>query len=60
MKCFNCKYYKSGYMSNACGVTGDENFRTQDNCTLVNTDGSLNYDDEYIKMEYGVKGGLEE
>lgn len=47
-------------MSNACGVTGDENFRTQDNCTLVNTDGSLNYDDEYIKMEYGVKGGLEE
>lgn len=53
MNCFNCPHYKSGYMSNSCGVTQSENFYTQDDCNLVNDDGSLNYDNEYIKMEYG-------
>ena len=37
-------------MFNRCGVTGDEYYKTDDNCTLVNEDGSLNYDDEFIRM----------
>ncbi len=40
-------------MSNACAVTQDENFYVQENCTLVNEDGRLNDDDEFIKNEYG-------
>lgn len=31
-----------------------------DNCDLVNDDGSLNYENEFIKMEYGEDGGLAE
>ncbi|QHJ85040.1 MAG: hypothetical protein [Bacteriophage sp.] len=60
MKCCNCPYYKSDYMSNACAVTQDENFYSQENCTLVNEDGSLNYDDEFIRNEYGETPGWEE
>lgn len=40
-------------MSNACDVSGSENFYTQNDCDFVNDDGSLNYDNEFIKMEYG-------
>ena len=44
MKCIDCPHYTGGYMFNRCGVTGDEYYKTVDNCTLVNEDGSLNYD----------------
>lgn len=53
MKCFDCPYHKSGYMYNSCAVTFDEYFMEPENCDLVNDDGSLNYDNEFIKMEYG-------
>ena len=53
MKCCKCPYYRSGFMSNKCEVTKDEYFREPKECDLVNNDGSLNYDNEFIKMEYG-------
>ena len=40
-------------MYNSCALTQSEYFREQENCALVNDDGSLNYENEYIKMEYG-------
>ena len=55
MKCFKCPYYACGCMWNRCGVTNSEYFREPDNCDLVNDDGSLNHDNEFIKMEYGEK-----
>ena len=45
-------------MSNYCDVTEDEYFRELKDCTMVNDDGSLNYDDEYIKMAYGNSDNL--
>lgn len=53
MRCYDCPHYKSGCTSNYCAITSSENFHIQHNCDLVNEDGSLNYDNEYIKMEYG-------
>ena len=53
MKCIDCPHYTDGYMFNRCGVTGDEYYKADDNCTLVNEDGSLNYDNEFVKMEFG-------
>lgn len=53
MKCHNCPHYRSGYMYNSCEITQYECFREPDNCNLVHDDGSINYDDEFIKMEYG-------
>lgn len=55
MKCGNCPHYRSGYMYNSCAVAQSEYFREPDNCDLVNDDGSLNYENEFIKMEYGDK-----
>ena len=40
-------------MFNRCGVTGDEYYKLDDNCALVNEDGSLNYDNEFVNMEFG-------
>jgi hypothetical protein len=51
MKCYNCDYYKSGYMYNACALTESEYFREPDNCTLVNDDGSINRNDPYFAQE---------
>ena len=42
MRCYDCDFYNSGYMWNYCGLTESECFRTQDNCTLVNDDQSIN------------------
>ena len=53
MKCRDCDFYKTGYLWNGCGLTGDECFRQDENCTLVNEDGSINYNDAYFKDETG-------
>ena len=53
MKRSKCPHYKGGYMYNSCAVAQSEYFREPENCDLVNEDGSLNYDNEFIKMEYG-------
>ncbi len=53
MKCSECPHYKSGYLYNACAITGAEYFSTKGECTIVNKDGSLNYNDEYVQMEFG-------
>lgn len=42
MKCSNCDFYCSGYLSNKCMITGDEYFMPTENCTLVNDDGTTN------------------
>lgn len=55
MKCYDCPYYRNGYMYNSCALAQAECFIEPDNCNLVHDDGSLNYDDEFIKMEYGEK-----
>ena len=55
MDCYNCMYYKAGLTSNYCEITQSENYRIQKHCTLVNDDGKLNYDDEYIRYEYGER-----
>lgn len=60
MKCGNCPHYRSSYMYNSCAVAQLEYFREPDNCDLVNDDGSLNYEDEFIKMEYGDKSESED
>lgn len=60
MKCGNCPHYRSSYMYNSCAVAQSEYFREPDNCDLVNDDGSLNYEDEFIKMEYGDKSESED
>ena len=39
-------------MFNRCCVTGDEYYKADDNCTLANEDGSLNYDNEFVKMSF--------
>ena len=49
MKCCRCDYYKTGYLYNACALTESECFMPQDNCTLVNDDNSINFEDEYFK-----------
>lgn len=49
MECNGCPYYKSGFQYNACGITESENFHQQENCTLVNDDGSVNFEDDYFK-----------
>ena len=53
MKCIDCPHYRSLYMINSCDVTCSENFYPSDNCNLVNDDGTLNYDNEWVKLEYG-------
>lgn len=53
MKCSKCLHYKGGYMYNSCSVTQPEYFREPKDCDLINDDGSLNYENEFIKMEYG-------
>lgn len=58
MRCCDCCHYRSLYMNNSCDVTCSENFHISDNCNLVNEDGTLNYDNEWIKEEYG-KGDVE-
>lgn len=49
MKCSQCDYYSSGYMWNGCSLTESECFRTRDDCTLVNDDGTVNFNDPYFK-----------
>lgn len=53
MKCCDCPHYRSLYMINSCDVTLSECFYPSNNCDLVNDDGTLNYDNEWIKEEYG-------
>ena len=48
MNCKSCPYYTSGIEFNACTLTMSEYFSTQTNCTLVNDDGTINYQDEYF------------
>ena len=50
MRCCDCEYYKSGHMWNYCALTESEYFRTVDDCTLVNDDKSINYNDDYFNM----------
>lgn len=45
MKCRDCPHYCSGYMWNGCDITHDEYFRMQENCTLVNEDGTINQEE---------------
>lgn len=64
MTCYKCDFYKSGYMYNACALTEFEYFRPLDDCTLVNDDGTINYNDPYfvgLKQEAtdGQKGDTE-
>ena len=42
-------------MYNSCAVSQTEYFMEPKECDLVNDDGSFNYDNEFIKMEYGGK-----
>lgn len=42
MRCYECKYYKSGLNWNTCMLTGAEYFPPLNNCKLVNDDGSIN------------------
>ena len=42
MKCFKCKYYEAGSMSNQCTLLKWENQRTTDDCEYVNDDGTVN------------------
>jgi hypothetical protein len=42
MKCSKCPFYHSEYTFNLCKVTDAECFRQQDNCKLVNDDGTIN------------------
>ena len=48
MDCKNCDHYKLGYLYNACDVAEMECFMPIVNCSLVNADGSINYDDEFF------------
>ncbi|MCF2651832.1 hypothetical protein [Anaeromassilibacillus senegalensis] len=45
MKCENCKYYHTSYLFNRCGLTGDECFMPQVDCTLVDEDGGAHIRD---------------
>ena len=51
MKCYYCKYYKQGQDWNLCELVGCENFRTCDDCNLVNDDGEVN-EEELKKLLY--------
>mgnify|MGYP001084198434 CR=1 FL=1 len=51
MNCMNCPYYKTGYMYNACSLTEAECFNTLTNCTLVNDDGTINYQAYYFTQD---------
>lgn len=48
MKCGNCPFYSSGYQWNGCGVLETEYFQEQQDCDLVNDDGTINYDASYF------------
>lgn len=52
MKCRDCPYYKSGYMYNQCGFTGDEYFREPEKCDLINDDYTIS--DVAIKIFGGI------
>ena len=56
MKCFKCKYYEAGSMSNQCTLLKWENQRTTDDCEYVNDDGTVN-EKEFNKYanETGIK-----
>jgi len=49
VKCNGCEFYGSGYMWNGCSLTESECFMPQDNCDLVNDDGTINYQADYFK-----------
>lgn len=49
LRCCNCEFYKSGYMYNACALTESEYFQQQNDCDLVNDDGTVNYESPYFK-----------
>ena len=51
MRCYDCDFYKSGYMWNQCCLTGFEYFHTQERCTLVNDDQTVN--EEEMKKYFG-------
>ncbi len=51
MNCMDCPYYKTGYMYNACALTEAECFNTLTNCTLVNDNGTINYQAYYFTQE---------
>lgn len=51
MKCIECKFYKSGYQWNCCELIGAEYFHPVLNCTFVNDDQTINY--EEIKRVFG-------
>jgi hypothetical protein len=53
MKCYKCPFYKDTYYENECRVTGDMFFRQQEDCTLVNDDGTKN--EEEIQKMFGGK-----
>lgn len=53
MKCSECPMFKSGCTSNACLLTGSENFSMTACCRLITEDGRLNPDDPWIRMEFG-------
>lgn len=49
MNCFNCDRYFSSATFNRCAITDSECFRPIKDCTLLNDDYSINYNDEYFK-----------
>lgn len=49
MNCFNCDRYFSSATFNRCAITECECFRPIDNCTLINDDGSVNFEDGYFE-----------
>lgn len=61
MKCSSCEFYRSGYQYNSCSLTESECFKTQDNCDLINDDGSVNYRaDFFSELQYGIKSSESE
>ncbi len=38
------------HRGDCCALAESEYFRTLDDCTLVNDDGSINYNDDYFNM----------
>lgn len=50
MKCADCPFYKDNYTENECCITGDMYFRRQEDCILVNKDGTKN--EEEIQKIY--------
>jgi hypothetical protein len=52
MGCRNWQHYESDRLWNRCKITGDENFQEVTNCSLINSDGTINKENKKTELSH--------